>query len=99
MSGKRKRLGLIQSRGLGDIVIALPIALHYHTRGWDIYWPICEEFVPSVIDHVPWIKWIPIKTDNGAFFYDVPMQRLKNFQCDEVICLSLIHISEPTRPY
>jgi len=87
MRSKRKRLGLIQSRGLGDIVIALPIALHYHTRGWDIYWPICEEFVPSVIDHVPWIKWIPIKTDSGAFFYDVPIQRLKNFQCDEIIPL------------
>jgi hypothetical protein len=23
----------------------------------------------------------------GAFFYDVPMQRLKNFRCDEILCL------------
>jgi hypothetical protein len=84
---KRKKLGIIQSRGLGDIVITLPIAKYYHDRGWDILWPISEEFIPSVVDHVDWIKWIPVTTDSGAFFYDVPHQRLKNFGCDEIICL------------
>lgn len=82
-----KRLGIIQSRGLGDIVIALPIAHHYYQEGWEIYWPICEEFVASFKDTVPWIKWIPIRPDLGAFFYDVPMERLRNFKCTDVICL------------
>jgi hypothetical protein len=35
----------------------------------------------------PWVKWIPITVDPGPFFYDVPMQRLKNFKCDEIVCL------------
>jgi hypothetical protein len=83
-----KRLGIIQSRGLGDIVIALPIARWYADQGWDIYWPICEQFVPSFKDSAPWVKWIPIPTDpQGRFFWDVPMERLKNFRVDETLCL------------
>jgi len=85
---KQKKFGLIQSRGLGDIVIALPIARAYHNEGYLVHWPICEEFVDSVKDHAPWVKWIPIPTDDkGQFFYNEPMSRLKNFGCDEILCL------------
>ena len=84
----RPRLGLIQSRGLGDIVIALPIAGYYHDQGWDIYWPIDEQFLANVENHAPWVKWIPIPVDpQGRYFYDVPMERLRNFRCDEIIPL------------
>jgi hypothetical protein len=82
-----KKLGIIQSRGLGDLVIALPIANHYRKEGWEILWPIADEFMSSMKDAVPWIKWIPVKADTGPFFWDIPMQRLKNFKCDEIICL------------
>ena len=83
----KKRLGIIQTRGLGDIIIALPIARHYHDQGWEIYWPIQDDFVASVKNHVPWVKWIPIARDPGAFFYDTPLERLQNFKCDEVLPL------------
>jgi len=84
----KKKLGLIQSRGLGDIVIALPIAKHFYDQGYEVLWPICEQFMSSVENHVPWVKWIPIPNDPyGHFFYEVPMQRLKNFKCDEIVCL------------
>jgi hypothetical protein len=82
-----KKLGLIQSRGLGDLVIALPIAGYYHKQGWEVLWPIAEEFIPSMTRAAPWVKWIPLKVDQGPFFYDEPMKRLKNFKCDEIICL------------
>ena len=82
-----KKLGIIQSRGLGDIVIALPIARHYHNEGYEVLWPIAQEFVPSVAKAVPWIKWIPLVVDGSNYFYETPMERLKNFKCDEVICL------------
>lgn len=82
------KIGLIQSRGLGDIVIALPIAKYWADQGNEIYWPICEEFWPSFKDHAPWVKWIPIPTDaRGAFFYEEPTKRLKALKCDEIICL------------
>jgi hypothetical protein len=83
-----KRLGIIQSRGLGDIVIALPIAGHYRDQGWEIVWPILDHFVPSAQAMAPWVKWVPIPYDApGVYFYDIPMQRLKNFKCNEIICL------------
>lgn len=86
---KKQRLGIIQSRGLGDLVIALPIARWYreHLGYEEIYWPICEEFISHMQPVAPWINWIPIKTDRGSFFYDVPLQRLRNFKCDEIVCL------------
>jgi hypothetical protein len=87
MNNQKKKLGLIQSRGLGDLIIALPIAHYYHKEGWEIYWPIVDSFVPSMQGAAPWVKWIPVPADSGAFFYDIPMQRLKNFKCDEIICL------------
>lgn len=84
----RRRLGIIQSRGLGDLVIALPIARHYYDQGWDIYWPIEESFMYSMTEGAPWVKWIPVPFDApGRYFYDVPMERLKNFRCDEILCL------------
>lgn len=82
-----KKLGIIQSRGLGDLVIALPIARYYANQGWDIVWPICEEFVHHMESAVPWVKWVPITTDRGSFFYDIPLQRLRNLKCDEILCL------------
>lgn len=83
----KKRLGIIQSRGLGDIIIALPIARHYYEEDWDVFWPITEAWVEQMNQAAPWVKWIPVTPDPGAFFYDIPMQRLKNFKCDEVIPL------------
>jgi phage gpG-like protein len=82
-----KKLGIIQSRGLGDIVIALPIARHYRKEGWDIHWPICKEFLPHVRHHVPWVNWYAVQTDPGSFFYDQPMKLLQKQGCDEILPL------------
>lgn len=85
---KRKTLGIIQTRGLGDLIIALPIAGHFHEAGYDIVWPILDEFVPSMTALAPWVKWVPVPYDApGRYFYDVPLERLRNFQCDEILPL------------
>jgi len=83
----KKKLGIIQSRGLGDIIIALPIAHHFHKEGWHIHWPIVDAWVEQMEHHAPWVKWIPVPADSGSFFYDVPLERLNNFKCDDIICL------------
>ena len=54
------KLGIIQSRGIGDIVIALPIAKEYADQGNEIYWPICEDFVSHFKDTAPWVNWLPV---------------------------------------
>jgi len=83
-----KRLGIVQSRGLGDIVIALPIAHHYHTNeGYEIHWPICREFISHFQDAVPWVNWHPVTTDAGSFFLQQPMKTLEDLGCDEIVPL------------
>jgi len=69
-----KDLGLIQSRGLGDLFIALPIAGWYRDQGYTIHWAICEEFLPTMMAAAPWVHWKGLKTDpQGRFFYDMAM--------------------------
>jgi hypothetical protein len=83
-----KKIGLIQSRGLGDLVIALPIAKWYADNGYEIYWPICEEFASSMDQAAPWVNWIPLAVDDrGLFFYDKPMEALRELGVEEAICL------------
>ena len=84
---KKQPLGIVQSRGLGDIVIALPIARYFHDQGHEVHWPICAEFIPHVENHVPWVHWHPVTTDSGSFFYDQPLKILTQLNCDDVICL------------
>ena len=82
-----KRLGIIQSRGLGDIFISLPIADYYRKQNYQILWPTLEEWCRDLSETVPWVKWIPIDPDPGPYFYDVPLERLRNFGCDEILPL------------
>lgn len=71
--------GIIQSRGLGDILIALPIAHFYHLQGDEIVWPICEEFYSSVKEHAPWVHWVSIPTDErGSYFLETPLSVFKD---------------------
>jgi len=84
----KKKLGIVQSRGLGDIIIALPIAGHFRDEGYDIVWPVLEEFVPGLEQAAPWVHWVPLPYDpQGKFFYDIAMQRLRNLKVDDTLCL------------
>jgi len=89
-------LGIIQSMGLGDICIALPIAWHYHEQGRAIFWPIRADFLPSFRDTVPWVRWVPLAPDTqGEFMYDEPVRRLKELGCEEWLCLYQALSSQP----
>lgn len=73
----RIKRGIITSRGIGDILIALPIARHYHEQGEEIVWPICKEFLPIFEPYVDWVKWIGIETDGeGKYFLETPLRVL-----------------------
>lgn len=70
--------GIIQSRGLGDIIIALPIARWYHQEGDRIVWPVCSEFLGSVQSAAPWVEWVGMDTDpTGRFFLETPLRVLE----------------------
>ena len=98
------KLGIIQSRGIGDIVIALPIAKHYADQGNEIYWPICEDFVSHFKDVAPWVNWMAVPVDaTGEFFLNTPLERLASVgitEEDDVIYLYqyLSSVPEKTDP-
>ncbi len=75
--------GIIQSRGLGDILIALPIARHYFDQGDEIVWPICREFMPAVEPFVKWVNWVAVDTDSqGRFFLETPLSVFREWGVD-----------------
>lgn len=48
---------IYQPCGLGDILFCLKIAHHYAHRGFQIIWPVIQEY--EFLDfHIPWINWI-----------------------------------------
>jgi hypothetical protein len=81
------KIGLIQSRGLGDIIIALPIAKYFFDRGDEVLWPIHEDLVSSFRDAAPYVEFIPIKTDGPRSMYEVPLERLQARGCERMLPL------------
>lgn len=81
------KLGIIQSRGLGDIIIALPIAYHYHLQGYQVHWCVTDIWAEQLRHHAAWCTWHPVKDDGHMFYYDLPMAILKDVGVDEIICL------------
>jgi hypothetical protein len=89
LRGKR---GIIQSRGLGDILIALPIAKYYYDQGDEIVWPVCAEFYPSMKAAAPYITWVSIDTDPaGKFFVETPLLVFQQHGVDPNTALYLYH--------
>ena len=82
------RIGIIQSRGLGDLIIALPIALHFKEQGKSVYWPICDTFMSTMTACAPWVNWLPLPVDpRGEFFYQGAEQALAAAGVSEHVCL------------
>jgi len=80
------KIGLIQSRGIGDIIIALPIAKYFVDRGCEVLWPIDEDFVTSFRSAAPYVEFIPLKKEHD-WFAQVPFERLKERACDRIVPL------------
>ena len=84
----KKRLGIIQSRGLGDLVIGLPIARWYADQGYEIYWPVESSFVADMWAGAPWVNWISVPYDPpGRYFYEVPMELLSDMGITDTLPL------------
>jgi len=83
-----KKLGLIQSRGIGDIIIALPIAKYYADRGVEVYWPIDQNFMPSFSGAVDYVHFLPFEFQHTVeHFLSRPMAMLKAIPCDRIVTL------------
>ena len=88
MEKKHSRLGLIQSRGIGDIIIALPIAKWYHDRGFEVFWPIDRRFYSSMKDAVNYVNFMPFEFNSTmSDFYTKPLELLHKAKCEKIINL------------
>ncbi len=81
-----RRVGLIQTRGIGDILIAIPIADYYVEQGCEVVWPIDEKFFPIFQRAKPEIIFLPV-ADGPGYFYDEPKRMLQEAGCDAIACL------------
>ena len=94
----QNKIGIIQSRGLGDIIIALPIAKEYTRRGYEVYWPVCSPFYHQMIRVAPWVRWVEVPVDpDGKFFYENPAAQLKALGVTEELWLYQYLSSHPDR--
>ncbi|MDQ3219259.1 MAG: hypothetical protein ACR2M8_00780 [Pyrinomonadaceae bacterium] len=81
-----KRIGLIQTRGIGDIIIALPIADFYEEQGFEVCWPIDRRFVEMFRRIKPSIRFFPVDEGPGFFYLD-PLSILRENDCEKIISL------------
>jgi hypothetical protein len=80
------RVGLIQTRGIGDIIIALPIADFFLQRGFEVIWPIDEKFLPAFRSAKPEVNFLGVPLDEGLMF-DTPLRLLQQHGCDPIFSL------------
>lgn len=80
------RIGIVQTRGIGDIVIALPIAAAFAERGDTVFWPVDEAWVSFLRAAVPYVEFLEVPS--GApprdYFVAIPQAKLKAARCDVV---------------
>lgn len=86
------KLGIIQTRGLGDIIIAAPIAQFYTELGCTVYWPVDICFFESVQSAFPSINFLSVDPNihggsSYEYFYGEPMRLLNELRCNQILTL------------
>jgi hypothetical protein len=84
-----RRIGFIQTRGIGDIIIALPIADYYEEAGWNVSWPIDASFLKMFQAIKPTIEFIPVDRarEDIDYFQNDPIRLLLERRCDRIVNL------------
>lgn len=86
------KIGLIQTRGIGDIIIAAPIAQEFIKNGHEVFWPIDEAFVEFASDAFPKINFLGVDTTinpvgTNEYYILNPLKQLNEHGCDDIYCL------------
>ncbi|MBI1396994.1 MAG: hypothetical protein GC151_13540 [Betaproteobacteria bacterium] len=85
-------VGIVQTEGIGDVVIALPIARYFLRAGHRVVWPVNESFVPFLREAAPGIEFVGVpaalrSSDAYAYLWSAPSSALERAGCDLVVCL------------
>ena len=82
------KIGLIQTRGIGDIVIALPIARNLVDQGHTVLWPIYAPYVGPFREAAPYVQFVPLDGSEGDWMLPRPLAVLKENGCDRIVPLA-----------
>ena len=82
-----EKIGLIQTGGIGDIVIALPIADYFIEAGHEVVWPVRESNFKIFRETAPQVNFLSVTQDDRGQAYDTPMQMLREQNCGQIFCL------------
>lgn len=82
-------IGFIQTHGIGDVIIALPIATWFVERGHRVLWPVNERYREFFQRAAPWVEFLPVpaaleKPDPAAYYFHAPRALLAEAGCDVV---------------
>lgn len=87
------KIGIIQLRGAGDCLIAVPIAKWLYNKGMDIYWVIDGAFEKAFSQAFPYIKFMPLTVEEktiqsnirNPYWFETPHKMLAEKGMDEII--------------
>ncbi|MFO1318574.1 MAG: hypothetical protein U1F52_03075 [Burkholderiales bacterium] len=79
-------IGIIQTRGIGDIVIALPIATLFAEQGHTVLWPVDVRYRAFLSAAAPWIEFLPVSTEASLdeYYFLEPLRLLQARGCDRI---------------
>ena len=89
------KIGLIQTRGIGDIIIALPIARHLVDQGHTVLWPIYAPYVRPFQEAAPYVQFLPLEGSEGDWMIPRPLALLRQSGCDRIVPLQSHVVGSP----
>ena len=82
------KIGLIQTRGIGDIIIALPIARYFADQGHTVVWPIYAPHARPFQEAAPYVEFLPLAGEEGDWMLPIPLASLQARGCDRILPLA-----------
>jgi hypothetical protein len=88
------KVGIIQVRGIGDAIIALPIAEYYSNMpDVEVFFALDSRFTKSFQEAAPYCKFIPVPFErfrpadgiNNEYWYELPKFLLHEAGCRDII--------------
>jgi len=81
-----QKIGIIQTRGIGDIIIALPIADSFLEQGHDVCWPIDQHYLEMFQRVKPEVQFVGVER-NDDYFLPAPQRILSQLGCTRTLVL------------
>ncbi len=85
-----QKIGLVQTRGIGDIIIALPIADQLIESGHEILWPIDQRFLEMFRRVKPKIQFVAVSASeehSPGYYLHEPLELIGQHNCHRTIIL------------